>query len=162
MPQQKCALSTSLPFSYADFEKSEHQIIKAYRSFLYYYCSLNTGSLNYCCSTLILPSLLMFMFLNRLNRLQKVLVGVSEQLAHIVQLDLRDTGLQELDVRPLCKLELLHCDRNSLSVLRVSGHTLKSLHSAHNGTNPFSRDIRVMFEAISAFRLSACYVCFQN
>uniref|UniRef100_A0A7N6BSK6 PPM-type phosphatase domain-containing protein n=1 Tax=Anabas testudineus TaxID=64144 RepID=A0A7N6BSK6_ANATE len=68
----------------------------------------------------------------RLNRLQKVLVGVSEQLAHIVQLDLRDTGLQELDVRPLCKLELLHCDRNSLSVLRVSGHTLKSLHSAHN------------------------------
>ncbi|KAK2908337.1 PH domain leucine-rich repeat protein phosphatase 1-like isoform X1 [Channa argus] len=68
----------------------------------------------------------------RLNRLQKVVVGDSEQLAHIVQLDLRDTGLQELDVRPLCRLELLHCDRNSLSLLRVSGHALKSLHAAHN------------------------------
>ncbi|XP_017292576.1 PH domain leucine-rich repeat-containing protein phosphatase 1 [Kryptolebias marmoratus] len=68
----------------------------------------------------------------RLNRLQEVAVADSEQLVHVVQLDLRDTGLQELDVRCLCKLELLRCDRNSLSVLRVSGHALKSLHAAHN------------------------------
>lgn len=53
----------------------------------------------------------------RLNRLQKVTAGDPEQLVHIVQLDLRDTGLQELDVRPLCKLELLRCDRNTLSLL---------------------------------------------
>lgn len=70
----------------------------------------------------------------RLNQLQKMTVGDSEQLVHIVQLDLRDTGLQELDVRPLCKLELLRCDRNVLSLLRVGGHALKSLHAAHNGT----------------------------
>lgn len=62
-------------------------------------------------------------------------MGDSEQLVHIVLLDLRDTGLQELDVRPLCRLELLRCDRNLLSLLRVSGYTLKSLHAAHNGTN---------------------------
>uniref|UniRef100_A0A1A8HGB7 PH domain and leucine rich repeat protein phosphatase 1 n=1 Tax=Nothobranchius korthausae TaxID=1143690 RepID=A0A1A8HGB7_9TELE len=68
----------------------------------------------------------------RLNRLQKVMVAEPEQLVHVVQLDLRDTGLQELDVRCLCKLEQLRCDRNSLSVLRVSGHALKSLHAAHN------------------------------
>ncbi|XP_044056328.1 PH domain leucine-rich repeat-containing protein phosphatase 1-like [Siniperca chuatsi] len=68
----------------------------------------------------------------RLNQLQKVTVGDSEQLVHIVQLDLRDTGLQELDVRPLSRLELLRCDRNTLSLLRVSGHALKSLHAAHN------------------------------
>ncbi|XP_041790927.1 PH domain leucine-rich repeat-containing protein phosphatase 1-like [Chelmon rostratus] len=68
----------------------------------------------------------------RLNQLQKVTVGDSEQLVHIVQLDLRDTGLQELDVRPLCRLELLRCDRNTLSLLRVDGHALKSLHAAHN------------------------------
>lgn len=70
----------------------------------------------------------------RLNRLQKVVEPDSEQLVHIVQLDLRDAGLQELDVRCLCKLELLRCDRNSLSLLRVAGHALKSLHAAHNGT----------------------------
>lgn len=64
-------------------------------------------------------------------------VGDTEQLVHIVQLDLRDTGLQELDVRPLCRLELLRCDRNTLSLLRVSGHALKSLHAAHNGTSTY-------------------------
>lgn len=72
--------------------------------------------------------------LSRLNRLQTVTVGDTEQLVHIVHLDLRDTGLQELDVTPLCRLELLRCDRNTLSLLRVSGHALKSLHAAHNGT----------------------------
>ncbi|KAM6922032.1 PH domain leucine-rich repeat-containing protein phosphatase 1-like [Xenentodon cancila] len=68
----------------------------------------------------------------RLNQLQMVTVGDAEQLLHIVQLDLRDAGLQELDVTSLCKLELLRCDRNSLSLLRVSGHALKGLHAAHN------------------------------
>ncbi|KAM3619775.1 uncharacterized protein V6R79_013409 [Siganus canaliculatus] len=68
----------------------------------------------------------------RLNRLQELTMGDSEQLLHIVQLDLRDTGLQELDLRPLCRLELLRCDRNALSLLRVGGHALKSLHAAHN------------------------------
>ncbi|XP_061636292.1 PH domain leucine-rich repeat-containing protein phosphatase 1-like isoform X1 [Phyllopteryx taeniolatus] len=68
----------------------------------------------------------------RLNRLQSVTMGDKQQLIHIVQLDLRDTGLQELDVRPLCKLEVLYCDRNRLSLVRVSGHSLKSLHAAHN------------------------------
>lgn len=68
----------------------------------------------------------------RLNRLHKVTVGDSEQLLHIVQLDVRDAGLQELDVSCLGKLELLRCDRNSLSLLRVSGHALKSLHASHN------------------------------
>ncbi|XP_074523584.1 PH domain leucine-rich repeat-containing protein phosphatase 1-like [Halichoeres trimaculatus] len=68
----------------------------------------------------------------RLNRLHNLTVGDSEQLVHIAHLDLRDTGLQELDVRPLCRLELLRCDRNSLSLLRVCGQALKSLHAARN------------------------------
>lgn len=71
---------------------------------------------------------------NRLNQLQKATVADVEQLAHIVHLDLRDTGLDELDVSSLCKLELLRCDRNTLALLRVCGHALKSLHAAHNRT----------------------------
>uniref|UniRef100_A0A3B5LFD7 PPM-type phosphatase domain-containing protein n=1 Tax=Xiphophorus couchianus TaxID=32473 RepID=A0A3B5LFD7_9TELE len=69
----------------------------------------------------------------RLNRLDKVTVADWEQLLHIIQLDVRDAGLQELDVSCLGKLELLRCDRNSLSFLRVSGHALKILHASHNG-----------------------------
>ncbi|XP_005937279.1 PH domain leucine-rich repeat protein phosphatase 1 [Haplochromis burtoni] len=68
----------------------------------------------------------------RLNQLQKATVADVEQLAHIVHLDLRDTGLDELDVSSLCKLELLRCDRNTLALLRVCGHALKGLHAAHN------------------------------
>uniref|UniRef100_A0A665WUF0 PH domain leucine-rich repeat-containing protein phosphatase 1-like n=1 Tax=Echeneis naucrates TaxID=173247 RepID=A0A665WUF0_ECHNA len=68
----------------------------------------------------------------RLNRLQLVTVGDPEQLVHIVHLDLRDAGLQELDTRSLCKLELLRCDRNVLSLLKVGGHALKSLYAGHN------------------------------
>ncbi|XP_061594983.1 PH domain leucine-rich repeat protein phosphatase 1-like [Cololabis saira] len=68
----------------------------------------------------------------RLNQLQSVAPGDAEQLLHVVQLDLRDAGLQELDVASLCQLELLRCDRNSLSLLRVSGVALKGLHAAHN------------------------------
>ncbi|XP_029684040.1 LOW QUALITY PROTEIN: PH domain leucine-rich repeat-containing protein phosphatase 1-like [Takifugu rubripes] len=68
----------------------------------------------------------------RLNRIQKVTLGDPEQLVNIVQLDVRDAGLQELDVRALSRLELLRCDRNRLSLLRVSGHALKSVHVAHN------------------------------
>lgn len=61
--------------------------------------------------------------------------GDPEQLLHVVQLDVRDAGLRELDVGALRRLELLRCDRNSLSLLRAAGHALKSLRAAHNGTS---------------------------
>lgn len=59
-------------------------------------------------------------------------MGEPEQLSHIVQLDVRDSGLTELDVSPLSRLEVLRCDRNSISRLRVGGATIKGLHAAHN------------------------------
>ncbi|XP_028977431.2 PH domain leucine-rich repeat-containing protein phosphatase 1 isoform X2 [Esox lucius] len=68
----------------------------------------------------------------RLNGLQKVVLGEASLLSHVAQLDVRDAGLKELDVRPLSRLELLRCDRNTLTFLRVSGIALKSLHAAHN------------------------------
>ncbi|KAJ7986347.1 hypothetical protein DPEC_G00338980 [Dallia pectoralis] len=68
----------------------------------------------------------------RLNRLQKVVIGEAGSLNHVAQLDVRDAGLKELDVRPLSRLELLRCDRNMLTILRVSGTALKSLQAAHN------------------------------
>lgn len=68
----------------------------------------------------------------RLNQLHTVTAGDTEQLVHIVQLDLRDTGLRDLDIQCLSKLEVLRCDRNSLGVLRVCGQALKSLHASHN------------------------------
>uniref|UniRef100_A0A673YFE1 Leucine-rich repeat protein SHOC-2 n=1 Tax=Salmo trutta TaxID=8032 RepID=A0A673YFE1_SALTR len=71
----------------------------------------------------------------RLNRLQRVVVGEAGLLCHVAQLDVRDAGLEELDVRTLSRLELLRCDRNTLTLLRVSGLALKGLHTAQNGTH---------------------------
>ncbi|KAM9832079.1 PH domain leucine-rich repeat-containing protein phosphatase 1-like [Neosynchiropus ocellatus] len=68
----------------------------------------------------------------RLNRLRAVTLGDPDQLVHVAQLDLRDAGLRQLDLRALTRLELLRCDRNSLSVLRVASRALTSLHAAHN------------------------------
>uniref|UniRef100_A0A673YEH1 PH domain leucine-rich repeat protein phosphatase 1-like n=1 Tax=Salmo trutta TaxID=8032 RepID=A0A673YEH1_SALTR len=68
----------------------------------------------------------------RLNRLQRVVVGEAGLLCHVAQLDVRDAGLEELDVRTLSRLELLRCDRNTLTLLRVSGLALKGLHTAQN------------------------------
>lgn len=98
--------------------------------------------------------------LSRLNQLQKVILGDPEQLVHIIQLDLRDTGLLELDVMALCRLELLRCDRNALSLLRVSGYALKSLHAADNGTNiyhmlQYRSDTMFIFTQISVCRIEA-------
>uniref|UniRef100_A0A8C5DYL6 PH domain leucine-rich repeat-containing protein phosphatase 1-like n=1 Tax=Gouania willdenowi TaxID=441366 RepID=A0A8C5DYL6_GOUWI len=70
----------------------------------------------------------------RLNRLQKVTSLDTGELLHVVHLDVRDAGLQQLDVSSLCRLELIRCDRNALSLLRVNGHALKALHATHNGT----------------------------
>ncbi|XP_037105170.1 PH domain leucine-rich repeat-containing protein phosphatase 1-like [Syngnathus acus] len=88
----------------------------------------------------------------RLNRLESVTLGDTKQLEHIVQLDLRDTGLQQLDVSALCKLELLYCDRNRLAVLRVSGHALKSLHAARNELQEV--DVRPVPENLTLLDLS--------
>lgn len=80
-------------------------------------------------------TLFSYVLVLRLNQLEKVTVGDPEQLSHIVQLDVRDSGLTELDVSPLSRLEVLRCDRNSISHLRVSGCAIKGLHAAHNGNN---------------------------
>ncbi|CAM9137345.1 unnamed protein product [Lampetra planeri] len=92
--------------------------------------------------------------MQQLNRLQQVIVGDAQQLIHIVHLDLRDTGLQELDVMSLCRLELLRCDRNQLSLLRVGGHTLKSLHAAHNRTDALMLITVLLFAAQPENKLS--------
>ncbi|XP_054645441.1 PH domain leucine-rich repeat-containing protein phosphatase 1-like [Dunckerocampus dactyliophorus] len=103
----------------------------------------------------------------RLNWLQKVTLGDMEQLVHIVHLDLRDTRLPVLDVRPLCKLEVLRCDRNTLSLLKVSGHTLKSLHAAHNElkeleVQPVPENLTVLDLSWNKLGLVPDWVCDSN
>nr|XP_033785214.1 PH domain leucine-rich repeat-containing protein phosphatase 1 isoform X1 [Geotrypetes seraphini] len=68
----------------------------------------------------------------RLNMIKKVMVDELEVLPHVTQLDLRDNKLSELDTTVLSNLEVLHCERNRLASLRISGSLLKALYASTN------------------------------
>ncbi|XP_073777896.1 PH domain leucine-rich repeat-containing protein phosphatase 1 isoform X1 [Danio rerio] len=68
----------------------------------------------------------------RLNQISSVLRDEPEFLRGVTQLDLRDNCLQELDASVFPRLEVLHCQRNRISQLRVCGAALKALHASNN------------------------------
>lgn len=55
-------------------------------------------------------------------------------LQHVTQLDLRDNKLGDLNAAVFSSLEVLHCERNQLVTLNVSGSSLKALYATSNGT----------------------------
>ncbi|XP_069814224.1 PH domain leucine-rich repeat-containing protein phosphatase 1 [Dendropsophus ebraccatus] len=68
----------------------------------------------------------------RLNEIKSVLVDEVDFLLHVTLLDLRDNKLTALDVTPLSNLEVLHCERNHLTSLKISGYYLKALYTSFN------------------------------
>ncbi|MGH0132254.1 UNVERIFIED_CONTAM: hypothetical protein FKN15_049491 [Acipenser sinensis] len=68
----------------------------------------------------------------RLNGLKAVVSGGVETLKHITHMDLRHNRLSALDLSSACSLEQLHCQRNSLGMLTLSGFALRALHTSAN------------------------------
>ncbi|XP_068092863.1 PH domain leucine-rich repeat-containing protein phosphatase 1 [Hyperolius riggenbachi] len=68
----------------------------------------------------------------RLNKIRSLVADEVDFLLHITQLDLRDNKITELDVTSLSNLENLHCERNSLSSLKINGYYLKALYASSN------------------------------
>ncbi|XP_041835866.1 PH domain leucine-rich repeat-containing protein phosphatase 2 isoform X1 [Melanotaenia boesemani] len=68
----------------------------------------------------------------RLNGLRLVKSESLEAVSQVTQLDLRDNCLESLDLSPVCNLETLHCQRNQLGTLTLSGFTLRMLHASSN------------------------------
>ncbi|XP_027034244.1 PH domain leucine-rich repeat-containing protein phosphatase 2 isoform X2 [Tachysurus fulvidraco] len=68
----------------------------------------------------------------RLNRLCSVKSETLEPIKQLVQLDLRDNRLTELDLSAACNLDMLHCERNQLEALTLSGFMLRSLYASNN------------------------------
>lgn len=69
----------------------------------------------------------------RLNRISSVVPDEPDFLRHVTQLDVRDNRLSELDASLFPRLEVLHCQRNRITRLRLRGSTLKALHASNNG-----------------------------
>ncbi|XP_059420178.1 PH domain leucine-rich repeat-containing protein phosphatase 1 [Carassius carassius] len=68
----------------------------------------------------------------RLNQISAVLPDEPEFLHHVTQLDVRDNRLSELDASVFPRLEVLHCQRNRLTRLRLRGCSLKAVYASSN------------------------------
>lgn len=78
-------------------------------------------------------SFVFFGFSFRLNRISSVIPDEPDFLRHVTQLDVRDNHLSELDASLFPRLEVLHCQRNRITRLRLRGSTLKALYASSNG-----------------------------
>uniref|UniRef100_A0A2I3GLI0 PH domain leucine-rich repeat-containing protein phosphatase 2 n=1 Tax=Nomascus leucogenys TaxID=61853 RepID=A0A2I3GLI0_NOMLE len=68
----------------------------------------------------------------RMNHLKTMLTENLEGNKHITHVDLRDNQLTDLDLSSLCSLEQLHCERNQLRELTLSGFSLRTLYASSN------------------------------
>lgn len=70
----------------------------------------------------------------RLNIIRRLVADDADFLHHVTQLDLRDNKLGDLDATVFNNVEILHCERNQLMSLKISGYLLKALYASSNGT----------------------------
>uniref|UniRef100_A0A2K6T8I9 PH domain leucine-rich repeat-containing protein phosphatase 2 n=1 Tax=Saimiri boliviensis boliviensis TaxID=39432 RepID=A0A2K6T8I9_SAIBB len=68
----------------------------------------------------------------RMNHLKTMVVENLEGNKYITHMDLRDNRLTDLDLSSLCSLEQLHCERNQLRELTLSGFSLRTLYASSN------------------------------
>nr|XP_012292903.1 PH domain leucine-rich repeat-containing protein phosphatase 2 isoform X2 [Aotus nancymaae] len=68
----------------------------------------------------------------RMNHLKTMVVENLEGNKYITHVDLRDNRLTDLDLSSLCSLEQLHCERNQLRELTLSGFSLRTLYATSN------------------------------
>ncbi|XP_044519061.1 PH domain leucine-rich repeat-containing protein phosphatase 2 isoform X1 [Gracilinanus agilis] len=68
----------------------------------------------------------------RLNSLKRTVVDNMEGNKHVIHMDLRDNQLTDLDLSSLGSLQQLHCERNQLRDLTLSGFTLRALCANSN------------------------------
>uniref|UniRef100_A0A4W3JFZ0 PH domain leucine-rich repeat-containing protein phosphatase 2 n=2 Tax=Callorhinchus milii TaxID=7868 RepID=A0A4W3JFZ0_CALMI len=68
----------------------------------------------------------------RLNSICSVVMENLEAINHVTCLDLRDNLLTELDLSVVGGIEQLHCERNNLTTLTLSGFSLRALYAGSN------------------------------
>uniref|UniRef100_A0A2I2YY31 PH domain leucine-rich repeat-containing protein phosphatase 2 n=1 Tax=Gorilla gorilla gorilla TaxID=9595 RepID=A0A2I2YY31_GORGO len=68
----------------------------------------------------------------RMNHLKTMVIENLEGNKHVTHVDLRDNRLTDLDLSSLCSLEQLHCGRNQLRELTLSGFSLRTLYASSN------------------------------
>uniref|UniRef100_A0A672V480 PH domain and leucine rich repeat protein phosphatase 2 n=1 Tax=Strigops habroptila TaxID=2489341 RepID=A0A672V480_STRHB len=70
----------------------------------------------------------------RLNNLKRAAADTLEGNKSVTYMDLRDNQMTDLDLSSLGSLEQLHCERNKLKELTLSGFSLRALYANSNCT----------------------------
>ncbi|XP_054624201.1 PH domain leucine-rich repeat-containing protein phosphatase 1 [Dunckerocampus dactyliophorus] len=68
----------------------------------------------------------------RLNKISNMIPDEPDLLRHVTQLDVRDNRLTHLDASVFPRLEVLHCERNQITSLKVKGCLLKGIYASNN------------------------------
>ncbi|XP_057713929.1 PH domain leucine-rich repeat protein phosphatase 1 [Corythoichthys intestinalis] len=68
----------------------------------------------------------------RLNKISNMVPDEPDLLRHVTQLDVRDNRLTQLDASVFPRLEVLHCERNRITSLKVKGCLLKGIYASNN------------------------------
>ncbi|XP_074438653.1 PH domain leucine-rich repeat-containing protein phosphatase 2 isoform X2 [Larus michahellis] len=68
----------------------------------------------------------------RLNNLKRTAADTLEGNKSVTYMDLRDNQMTDLDLSSLGSLEQLHCERNKLKELTLSGFSLRALYANSN------------------------------
>lgn len=74
-----------------------------------------------------------------MNHLKTMVIEHLEGNKYITHMDLRDNQLTDLDLSSFCSLEQLHCERNQLRELTLSGFSLRTLYA--NSNSEFSAQL---------------------
>lgn len=87
----------------------------------------------------------------RMNNLKTVIIENLEGNKHITHMDLRDNQLTDLDLSSLCNLEQLHCERNQLRELTLSGFSLRTLYASWNSEFSIQPPVLALSALVCAF-----------
>uniref|UniRef100_A0A665VY07 protein-serine/threonine phosphatase n=1 Tax=Echeneis naucrates TaxID=173247 RepID=A0A665VY07_ECHNA len=68
----------------------------------------------------------------RLNKISSMVPDEPDLLRHVTQLDVRDNRLMDLDASVFPRLEVLHCERNRIAILKARGCLLKGIYASNN------------------------------
>lgn len=76
-----------------------------------------------------------YLWVFRLNNLKRAAADTLEGNKSVTYMDLRDNQMTDLDLSSLGSLEQLHCERNKLKELTLSGFSLRALYASSNCTS---------------------------
>lgn len=87
-----------------------------------------------------------------MNHLKTMVIENLEGNKYITHMDLRDNQLTDLDLSSLCNLEQLHCERNQLRELTLSGFSLRTLYANSNSEFSTQSPVFPLVALVQAFQ----------